>query len=130
VPRLLPQHLAWHCDAHALSHTDKSQLRAQVGFVGVYYKRKGNERLRGVSCSYSVHQKVFHSDDSSSPSSSSEAQVAISNPPFYDVDELLTQSRARVRQRSQMYMYTSARNRSRAPCVRARSARVFVYVRA
>jgi len=30
VPRFLPQHLAWHCDAHAPSHTDTSQLRAQT----------------------------------------------------------------------------------------------------
>ena len=29
VPRLLPQHLAWHCEAHARTHTDNSQLRAQ-----------------------------------------------------------------------------------------------------
>jgi len=25
-----PQHLAWHCDANARSHTDKSRLRAQT----------------------------------------------------------------------------------------------------
>jgi len=31
VPRLLLlQHLAWHCDARARSHTDKSQLRTQT----------------------------------------------------------------------------------------------------